>query len=112
MKPRPLYVLVVAAMGVFPFPAAAAPGQVEAGFNPDIGTVGGLIYGAAIQPDGKIVLAGGLTTVGGVFRSRAARLLPSGALDAPFNPNSTGATRSANILPDGRIIYAGEFSAM
>ena len=50
---------------------------------------GGRVNCVAIQPwDSSIVIAGGFSSVNGVARSGIARLLPSGALDASFNPGS------------------------
>ena len=50
-------------------------------FNPGaIGTVAAL----AVQPDGKILAAGGFSNLGGVARCRIGRLDATGALDASF----------------------------
>ncbi|WP_165871586.1 hypothetical protein [Flaviaesturariibacter flavus] len=59
---------------------------------------GGRINCIAVQPwDSAIIIAGSFTNVNGSSRSGIARLLPSGALDAGFNPG-TGISGS----------YAGE----
>ncbi len=92
--------------------AAALPGDVEAGFAPVLGTTGNLIYGTAVQTDGKVLLAGGLTTVGGVARSRAARLNADGSLDTTFDPNLAGAPRSVTALADRWFLLAGEFTSV
>lgn len=109
MHIRPSFIALLALLAA---PLHAAPGDVEAGFNPNVGTEGNLIYGTATQFDGKIVLAGGLTSVGGVSRSRIARLHPDGTLDTAFNPNSAGAIRSVTLLPDGKILLAGEMNSI
>ncbi|RYY89788.1 MAG: hypothetical protein EOO15_05165 [Chitinophagaceae bacterium] len=50
---------------------------------------GGRVNAIAIQPwDSAIIIAGGFSTVNGIARSGIARLLPSGVLDASFNPGS------------------------
>src|SRR6185503_4238987 len=51
---------------------------VESGFDPD---VDGEVRSLALRPDGKILLAGKFTTVGGVVRSRVAQLNADGTLD-------------------------------
>ncbi|RYZ21596.1 MAG: hypothetical protein EOO16_12400 [Chitinophagaceae bacterium] len=50
---------------------------------------GGRINCIAVQPwDSAIIIAGSFTTVNGSSRNGIARLLPTGALDASFNPGS------------------------
>ena len=41
-----------------------------------------------VQADGKILIGGGFTTIGGVARNRIARLNPDGSLDTGFDPNA------------------------
>ncbi len=68
----------------------------------------------AVQPDGKVVVAGAFTTVNGQPRARIARLTELGALDPTFN-SSAGADAWVNALalqPDGKIILGGSFVNM
>ena len=44
--------------------AIAATGDVDAGFNPNVGST---VTSTALQTDGKIVIGGSFTTVGGVM---------------------------------------------
>jgi len=64
------------------------------------------VYAIAQQRDGKIIIGGTFTSIGGVSRSRIARLLPSGVLDSSFDPG-TGADdviRTVALQPDdGKI---------
>jgi uncharacterized delta-60 repeat protein len=68
------------------------------------------VYGAALQPDGKIVLAGDSH-----FKVAVARLKPNGALDASFEGDgkkvfSWGALSRAEavvVAPNGKILLAG-----
>ncbi|MDX2114179.1 MAG: hypothetical protein SFZ24_00980 [Planctomycetota bacterium] len=74
----------------------------------------------SVQPDGRIVAVGSRVTTGGAGGSNflVARLLPTGAPDPSFNSSGTveldfGAPRfdtatSVVILPDGRILVAGD----
>jgi uncharacterized delta-60 repeat protein len=66
----------------------------------------------AVQPDGKVVVAGAFTSVNGQPRARIARLTEIGALDPTFN-SSAGADSWVNALalqPDGKIILGGSFA--
>jgi hypothetical protein len=47
----------------------------------------GRVYSAALQADGRLVIAGSFTTVKGTRRVGIARIAPDGTLDAAFNPN-------------------------
>ena len=65
--------------------ATAARGQSALdGFDPN---ANGTISVVVVQPDGKILIGGGFSTVLGVPRNRIARLNPDGTLDTAFNPN-------------------------
>src|SRR5437899_5064953 len=71
--------------------AAAMHGQSALdGFDPNANNT---VIVVIVQPDGKILIGGGFTTLspnGGatVTRNRIARLNPDGTLDTAFNPNS------------------------
>lgn len=70
------------------------------------------VEAAAVQPDGKTVIAGSFTSVGGVTRNRVARLNADMTLDATFNPG-TGPNSTVNdvcIQADGKILIVGSFS--
>ena len=72
----------------------------------------GFIHTVAVQPDGKILIGGAFTDVGGVPRVRVARLNTDGTPDASFN-TGTGADDDVFALalqPDGKAIMAGEFT--
>ncbi len=83
---------------------------MDPGFNPDI--QGGVVYAVAVQPDGKIVLAGSFTSVGGTTRNRVARLDASGGLDTGFNPNVNGTVNAIALQADGKIILGGAFTSI
>jgi trimeric autotransporter adhesin len=57
-----------------------------------------------IQSDGKIVIGGVFTTVGGLGRNRIARLNSDGTLDATFNANSNNAVYAIALQSDGRMV--------
>lgn len=74
------------------------------------------IYTLALQPDGKILLAGEFKSVLGVPRVRIARLHPNGAVDASFTSPLTERGSLAQwiteiaLQPDGKIYMGGYFS--
>lgn len=69
----------------------------------------------AIQPDGKVILGGQFTDVGGTARRNIARLDTNGSVDASFDPG-TGATgdaasvEAAALQSDGKIVIGGDFT--
>jgi uncharacterized delta-60 repeat protein len=85
-------------------------GSTDLSFDP--GTAAdGTMQAVAVQPDGKVLLAGGFSVVNGVARSRVARLNADGTLDTGFDP---GAGPNAYVLslvlqPDGRVLLGGYF---
>jgi uncharacterized delta-60 repeat protein len=78
-------------------------GAVDVQFDPSGPTTNDRAYAVAVQPDGKIVVAGSseLTpngTAAGGDNFAVVRLLPGGALDPSFNPNGSGMNQ------DGRLV--------
>jgi uncharacterized delta-60 repeat protein len=64
----------------------------------------------AVQPDGKIVVAGTFTNVAGYARNNIARLHPDGSADATLNlapPIANFAVQTIAMQPDGRILVSG-----
>ncbi len=67
----------------------------------------------SIEPDGRILFAGGFTTYNGVNRTRLARTLTTGALDDSFDPG-TGVPARARVIrrvTRTRGLIGGEFSS-
>jgi uncharacterized delta-60 repeat protein len=64
-----------------------------------------------VQPDGKVVIGGSFTTVGGLTRSYLARLNPDGSVDASYAPAApNGRVLSIVRQADGKLIIAGTFT--
>lgn len=62
-----------------------------------------------LLPDGRLLITGPFTTYGSLARAGIARLLPNGALDMSFVPDTRLAVTSARILlprPDGSVVLA------
>ncbi len=70
--------------------------------------VDGAVRAFAVQADGKVVVGGDFTAVGGVARSRVARLQSDGSLDPAFVTDvDIGVVNALLALPDGRIVVGG-----
>lgn len=77
--------------------------------------VDSFVFGLAVQPDGRLVVAGAYSTLAGTPRIGLGRLLPDGHLDADFTPSVNTPTmtneRAFSVLvqPDGKIVVGGSF---
>lgn len=91
-----------------------ADGAVDTDFNPNANNFNGndQIACIAVQPDGKTIIGGGFTRVGGVPRTYIARVLANGAVDTDFNPNANGWVQSVFVQRDGKIIVGGAFTTV
>ncbi|MFA5854149.1 MAG: delta-60 repeat domain-containing protein [Patescibacteria group bacterium] len=69
------------------------------------------IYALGIQTDGKIVIGGDFSNVGGVSRNRVARLETTGVLDETFDigTGGNGGVNGLVIQPDQKIVITGSF---
>ncbi len=84
----------------------AAPGDLDP-LNANI--VGSGVYATAVQPDGKIIIAGSFSSVLGVTRLNLARLNADGTLDPGFDPRPDGPIYCIAVQADGNILLAGNF---
>jgi uncharacterized delta-60 repeat protein len=65
-----------------------------------------------VQSDGKIVIVGGFTSVGGVRRNGVARLNSDGSLDTSFDVGvGAGNCQTVAFQSDGKIVVGGLFSS-
>ena len=90
-------------------------GTLDIVFDP--GASGGIQSPAAInelalQSDGKIVVAGNFSKLGGELHDNIARLNPDGTLDTSFNPGTQGSVYVLAVQPDGKIVVGGRFNDM
>ena len=91
-----------------------ASGIRDTSFNPG-SSIDGSVLTTALQPDGKVVIGGAFTTVGGLARTGLARLNPDGSVDATFSPGVNfvalaSLIRSLALQPDGKVLATGIFA--
>lgn len=116
---RPVPTTITAVITIDRYGTATAPvtlqtaGTLDTRFaDPalDAGAVANLT-GLAFQPDGKILIAGAFTQIGGVRRAYLARLHRDGTLDTSFaDPNLGDRAAAVAIQPDGKIVVGGQFA--
>ena len=63
-----------------------------------------------MQADGKILVGGFFTSIGGQPRNRIARLNTTTGLADSFDPNADGRVFSIALRADGKILAGGEFT--
>ncbi len=90
-----------------------ADGTLDTSFDPGTGP-SNYVTALAVQPDGKVVIGGGFTTVNGVARNYIARLYANGSLDTDFNPGSgvNAAVGKLAVQADGKLVVAGDFTTV
>jgi uncharacterized delta-60 repeat protein len=71
----------------------------------------------AVQPDGKILVGGAFTMLGGggsgiIARSRIGRLNPDGTLDTSFDPGANLPVNALAVQTDGKILVGGTFTGL
>ncbi len=82
--------------------AALAQAPLPDSFNPG---ADGSVVSMAVQADGKIVVGGQFTWLGGLSRTNIGRLNGDGTLDMTFNPRAEGnQVFSLGVQADGKIL--------
>ncbi|HTD65293.1 MAG TPA: immunoglobulin domain-containing protein [Candidatus Limnocylindria bacterium] len=86
-------------------------GALDTTFDADISALGA-VWSIAIQDDGKILIGGDFTSVGGIIRNRIARLQTNGVLDTSFSSGDgvNDSVRAMVLQPDGNILIGGAFT--
>jgi uncharacterized delta-60 repeat protein len=82
-------------------------GSLDTAFDPNANSD---IHAIALQPDGKILVGGYFTSIGGQFRNRLARLDPTNGLADAFNPGANEVVRAIARQTNGMILAGGDFS--
>ncbi len=90
-----------------------ADGTLDSGFNagPFEGNVTS-VNGLAVQVDGKIVVGGWFTTLGGQARNNIARLNADGTLDSAFNLGADCGVYPLAAQAEGKILVGGCFTTL
>jgi uncharacterized delta-60 repeat protein len=88
------------------FRSRGAAGDVDLSFDPGSG-VNGTVNHVVVQPDGKVIIGGGFTTVKGLARAGIARLNADGSGDNSFNAGV--AADAIALQPDGKLLVASQF---
>ncbi len=105
---RPKHWLALAAVLLLGILAAPVFAQSLAdGFNPN---ANGTVWTLAVQADGKALVGGAFTQIGGQTRNHMARLNADGTLDAGFNPGANGDVYSLAVQTDGKVLVGGWFT--
>lgn len=88
-----------------------ADGSLDTSFDPGTGA-DATIQAAAIQSDGKIMIAGNFLNYNGTLRSRIARLNSNGSLDTAFDPGTgfDAEVRTISLQSTNKIIAGGIFT--
>ncbi|WP_158277299.1 hypothetical protein [Opitutus sp. ER46] len=76
---------------------------------------GGRVLASIVQEDGKIVIGGSFTSVGGVPRAYIARLNTDGSLDTTYNPELNGRVYTMayqNGSKENKVIIGGSFTTV
>ena len=84
-----------------------ATGKADS-FNPDPNPDGN-VWTIAVQPDGKIIVGGTFTSIGGQLRNRIARLDPNTGLADSFDPNANSFVYHVAGQPDGKVLAGGGY---
>jgi len=71
-----------------------------------------IVSALAIQADGRILVGGHFTQIGGLSRMRIARLQADGAVDPTFAPAANDTVYSLAIQPDGKVLVGGDFTSL
>ena len=82
-------------------------GTLDTAFSLD---AGGRPLVTLVQPDGKLVIGGSFTSVGGLTRNYLARLNADGSVDTAFNPNPNNRVLAVARQSDGKLVIAGTFT--
>jgi uncharacterized delta-60 repeat protein len=91
-------------------------GTVEGDFDPGVtfspDSPSAHVQSLALQTDGKIVVGGWFTTLGGQPRNHIGRLNADGTVDNGFNAEVNYTVRVVAVQPDGKILVVGNFTVL
>lgn len=85
----------------------------DVGFGQGVGARSGIVMASAVQPDGRILIAGSHPTYNVRGRGWISRAIADGSVDASFNPSGQGPDGHVYALAlqdDGKILVGGYFT--
>ena len=92
-----------------------ATGQATA-WNPDLSNGNASTSDDAVQSlivsGGNVILGGDFSQVGGVARTRLAKVSVSGTLDSAFTPAANGSVKALAAASDGTVYVGGSFTSL
>jgi uncharacterized delta-60 repeat protein len=93
-----------------------ANGSLDTTFDPG-GGPNNYVLALSPQPNGKVVIGGYFTAIGGVVQRYVARLTGDGSLDSSFQPNIALTFDFRGVLTlqtavDGKVLVAGSFATI
>src|SRR5207249_680727 len=89
-------------------------GSIDASFDPG---ANGSVFVLAVQTDGKILVGGAFTTLGGggtgtTARHRIGRLNADGSLNVTFDPGANNDVSALAVQMDEKILVGGAFTTL
>jgi uncharacterized delta-60 repeat protein len=93
-----------------------ANGSLDPGFDTSTppSLLSSFVWSLALQTDGRVIAGGAFSDYAGVPRKNIVRLNPNGGVDSSFDPG-LGAqnveVKAVLVLPDARILVAGDFTS-
>jgi uncharacterized delta-60 repeat protein len=89
--------------------SAQAPGSLDATYDPNADSA---LLSVAVQPDGKTIIGGFFSSVGGAAHAHIARLNADGSVDATFTASTNNNVFSVAVQADGKILLGGSFTTV
>ena len=87
-------------------------GAIDSSFSASVNP-NGAIRAVVVQADGKLIIGGSFTQIGGVTRSKLARLNADGTLDTGFpDAGASDDIYSLVVQADGKIVVGGDFNSL
>ena len=86
-----------------------ADGSLDTDFQLE---AGGRVLVSATQADGRVVIGGTFTSVGGATHNYLARLSADGTVDPTYNPSLNGRVSTLAIQSDNKVIVGGTFTSV
>jgi uncharacterized delta-60 repeat protein len=84
--------------------------------SPSGGSAGTSVSALVVQPDGKILIGGSFTQIGGQGRTNIARLLSNGTVETNFHPVVLGIgsaeVKCLALQTNGQILVGGSFTSL